>query len=87
VVTIATTVTLVANVGTQAVVVDCPAGASVLSGYMYRVPGGVRHPFPPNVDWTGWPTGRGQWTFFLRNANSFGYTDSVEAGAVCANSN
>jgi hypothetical protein len=39
------------------------------------------------VDWTGWPSGRGQWTFFLRNANGSGYMDSVEAGAVCATAN
>jgi hypothetical protein len=87
VVTIATTVNLTANTGTQSVVVNCPSGTSVLSGFMYRVPSGMRHPFPPNVDWTGWPSGRSQWTFFLRNANGVGYTDPVEAGAVCATAN
>jgi len=86
--TIATTVTLVSSIGTQLIVVDCPAGTNaVLSGYMYRVPGGLRHPFPPNVDWTAWPSGRGQMTFMLRNANTFVYTDPVEAGVVCANAN
>jgi Collagen triple helix repeat (20 copies) len=87
VVTTATTVNLPALTGTQAVVVNCPTGTSVLSSFMYRVPSGQRHPFPPGVDWTGWPTGQGQWTFFLRNATGGGYTDPVEAGAVCATTN
>jgi hypothetical protein len=83
-----TTVNLGGLVGTQSVVVNCPAGTNtVLSGFMYRVPGGVRHPFPPGVDWTSWPSARNQWTFFLRNANANGYADPVEAGVVCANAN
>lgn len=83
-----TTVTLAGLVGTQSVVVNCPAGTNtVLSGFIYRVSGGVRHPFPPGVDWTGWPSARSQWTFFLRNATTGGYTDLVEAGVVCANAN
>ena len=85
VVTVPMTVTLAGQIGTQSLSVSCPAGASVLSGFMYRVPGGNRQPFPPNVDWTGWPSGRGQWTFFLRNTNTFVYTDPIEAGVVCAN--
>jgi hypothetical protein len=87
VVTIATTVNLGGLVGTQSVVVNCSSANTVLSGFIYRVPGGIRHPFPPGVDWTGWPSGRNQWTFFLRNATSGGYTDPVEAGVVCANTN
>ena len=86
--TVAATVTLASSIGTQNIVVDCPAGTNaVLSGFMYRLPGGLRHPFPPNVDWTSWPSGRTQLTFMLRNANNFVYTDAVEAGVVCANSN
>jgi hypothetical protein len=81
------TVTLGGLNGTETLTVNCPTGASVLSGFLYRVPGGVRHPFPPGVDWTGWPSGRGQWTFFLRNANMGSYTDPVAAGAVCAVAN
>jgi hypothetical protein len=87
VVTIATAVDLPILAGTQAVVVNCPSGTSVLSGFMYRVPSGMRHPFPPGVDWTGWPSGLAQWTFFLRNANSVRYTEPVEAGVVCATAN
>jgi Collagen triple helix repeat (20 copies) len=84
--TIATTVTLAAMNGTQAIVVNCPSGTnSVLSGFIYRVPGGMRHPFPPGVDWASWPSGQGQFTFFLRNATTAVYTDPVEAGAICAN--
>jgi len=83
-----TTVTLAGMVGTQSVVVNCPTGTNaVLSGFLYRVPGGVRHPFPPGVDWTGWPSARNQWTFFLRNVLTSVYTDPVEAGVVCANAN
>ena len=86
--TIATTVTLASSIGTQQIVVDCPAGTTAaLSGFMYRTPGGIRHPFPGNVDWTSWPSGRAQMTFMLRNGNNFVYTDTVEAGVVCANSN
>jgi hypothetical protein len=75
--------------GTQTVLVNCPGTATVLSGFIYRVPDGVRHPFPPGVDWAGWPTpnNRSQWTFFLRNANSNGYADPIEAGVVCATMN
>jgi len=83
-----TTVTLAGIVGTQAVVVNCPTGTNtVLSGFLYRVSSGVSHPFPPGVDWTGWPSARNQWTFFLRNATTGGYTDSVVGGVVCANAN
>jgi len=86
--TIATTVTLAASIGTQQIVVDCPAGTNaVLSGFMYRLPGGIRHPFPGNVDWTSWPSGRAQLTFMLRNGNNFVYTDPVEAGVICASAN
>jgi hypothetical protein len=86
--TIATTVTLASSIGTQQIVVDCPAGTNaVLSGFMYRLPGGVRHPFPGNVDWTSWPSGRAQLTFMLRNGNNFVYTDPVEAGVICAGAN
>jgi hypothetical protein len=85
---LATTVTLAASIGTQQIVVDCPAGTNaVLSGFMYRLPGGIRHPFPGNVDWTQWPSGRSQMTFMLRNGNNFVYTDPVEAGVICANAN
>jgi hypothetical protein len=89
VVTIPVTVNLAALAGTQTILVNCPNGASVLSAYIYRVPGGMRHPFPPGVDWAGWPTAntRSQWTFILRNANSSAYADPVEVGAVCANTN
>jgi hypothetical protein len=70
-------------------VVNCPSGTSVLSNFIYRVPGGVRHPFPPNVDVTGWPNSadRAQWNFRIRNANNFAYSDPVEAGVVCATTN
>jgi len=89
VMTIAMNVTLDAMAGTKTVLVSCPSGATVLSGYIYRVPGGVRHPFPPGVDWAGWPTPNNpnQWTFMLRNANGSGYADPIEAGVVCANMN
>jgi hypothetical protein len=88
-VTIRLTVNLAALAGTRTILVNCPSGAGVLSAFIYRVPGGVRHPFPPGVDWAGWPTTntRSQWTFFLRNANSSGYADPIEAGVVCAITN
>jgi hypothetical protein len=85
--TISANVSLGGLTGTQTIVVNCASASTVLSGFIYRVPGGVRHPFPPGVDWTGWPSARNQWTFFLRNANSGTYTDPVEAGVVCANAN
>ena len=74
---------------TAALVVNCPSGTSVISSFIYRVPGGVRHPFPPGVDVTGWPNlaDRSQWTFFIRNALGTGYVDPVEAGLVCATTN
>jgi hypothetical protein len=85
-VTNAFTVNLPALTGTVALTVNCPSGTSVLSSFIYRTPGGVRHPFPPGVDVTGWPNpaDRTQWTFFLRNANGTAYVDSVEGGVVCA---
>jgi hypothetical protein len=84
---VATTVTLAGLTGTQFVTVNCPLGSSVLSAFIYRVPGGLRFPFPPGVDWAGWPSARGQWTFMVRNATTGGYTDPIEAGAVCAVAN
>ncbi len=85
-VTNAFNVNLPALTGTVALVVNCPAGTSVISSFIYRVPGGIRYPFPPGVDVTGWPNpvDRAQWTFFLRNANGGAYLDPVEAGLVCA---
>ena len=72
----------------QTIVVDCPSGTnSVLSGFIYRAPGGVRYPFPPGVDWASWASARAQMTFVVRNHNTAGYTDPIEAGVVCANSN
>ena len=78
--------------GTQALVVNCPTGTSVLSSFIYRIPDPVnsptlRHPFPPGVDVTGWPDpiDRTKWTFFLRNANGQNYVDAVEGGLICAN--
>jgi hypothetical protein len=79
-------VNLPALTGTVALTVNCPAGNSVLTSFIYRVPQGTRHPFPPGVDVTGWPNpaDRAQWTFFLRNANGTAYVDPVEAGVICA---
>jgi hypothetical protein len=87
VVVVPVTVKLLVPPAMQTVVVDCPTGASVLSGFIYRVAGGVRYPFPSNVGWTGWPSARGQWTFVLYNANLNNYIETVEAGAVCAFAN
>jgi hypothetical protein len=82
-------VNLAANVGTDTLVVNCPAGTSVISSFIYRAPGGIRHPFPPGVDVTGWPdpVDRTKWSFFLRNATGNAYLDPVEGGLVCATTN
>jgi hypothetical protein len=73
----------------QTVAVDCPSGTNaVLYGFIYRVPGGTRFPFPPGIDIVSWPSGRAQLTFLLRNdATSSVYTDPIEAGVICANAN
>src|SRR5438445_93873 len=42
---------------------------------------------PPGGDWASWASARGQMTFVVRNHNTAGYTDPVEAGVVCANAN
>jgi len=81
---ITTNVNLAGQVGSQSIVVNCPGTASVLSAYISRV---VRAPFPSGVSWTGWPSGRSQWTFALSNSNFWGYADTVETGVVCANTN
>ena len=85
-VTKAYSVNLAANTGTDTTAVNCPVGTSVLSGFIYRVPGGDRHPFPPGVDVTGWPDAvdRTKWTFKIRNATGNAYVDPVEAGVICA---
>jgi len=60
----------------------------VLSGFLNSMLGGLRQPFPSNVTWSGWPSGRGQWTFSLNNDVSFGaYSSPAEMGVVCANAN
>ena len=87
VVTTTTNVSLVGQVGTQSIVVNCPTNQTVFSAFIYRVSAGVRAPFPGGVDWAGWPTGRGQWTFSLRNTNFSGYVDIVETGVVCVTAN
>jgi hypothetical protein len=71
----------------QSIVVNCPSGASVLHGFLYRVSGGERQPLPSGVNWTGWPSARGQWAFAVRNGTTGGYGDLVETGVVCAIAN
>ena len=82
-------VNLAANTGTDTLIVNCPVGTAVISSFIYRVPGGVRHPFPPGVDFTGWPdpVDRTKWSFFLRNATGSAYLDPVEGGLICATAN
>ena len=82
-----TAVSLAGQVGSQSIVVNCPGTASVLSAYIASVGAGVRQPFPSGVSWVGGPTGRGQWTFVLRNSSFAGYADTVETGVVCATAN
>ena len=73
--------------GEMTIVVNCPGTTRVLSGFISRMPAGVRQAFPPGVAWSGWVSGAGQYTFSLKNTNFGGYADAVEAGAVCANTN
>ena len=73
--------------GVQNITVNCPTGASVLSGYVSRLATNVRQPFPQGVDWTGWPSARGQWTLSIRNTLTSAFADTVEAGAVCVVAN
>jgi hypothetical protein len=87
VVTVPMSVTVLAMGGIQNITVNCPAGASVFSGYVSRLATNVRQPFPQGVDWTGWPSGRGQWTLSIRNTLTSNFADTVEAGAVCAVAN
>jgi hypothetical protein len=70
--------------GTPSIVANCPNGTRVLSGFIYRVSSGLRLPFPKDVDWAGWPSGPGQWTFIVRNATPSRYVDQLETGVVCA---
>ena len=87
---VATTVNLggSGSIRTQTLVINCPGTAAVLSGFLNSMLGGLRQPFPSNVTWSGWPSGRGQWTFSLNNDVSFGaYSSPAEMGVVCANAN
>jgi hypothetical protein len=87
---VATTVNLggSGSIRTQTLVISCPGTAAVLSGFLNSMLGGLRQPFPSNVTWSGWPSGRGQWTFSLNNDVSFGaYSSPAEMGVVCANAN
>lgn len=87
VVTVIAAVNLAGQVGTQTLVVNCPGTAVILSAYINRFSGGVRQSFFTNVAWWGWQSGRGQWSFALKNTNFGAITDSAELGAVCANAN
>jgi len=67
--------------------VNCPGTTSVLSGYIYLNVLGVKQPFPSGLVGAGLPTGRGQWTFFVRNTGFSGFTGTFDAGVVCAIAN
>ncbi len=73
--------------GIQTITVSCANGASVLSGFISRLSNNQRQLLAPNIDWGGWPSTRSQWTFVLRNITMGEYNDTVEIGAICANTN